>query len=329
MMTRMSTFRTPRGRRPGRGVVGGVVGGVLGSGIAAAAAMVVFGSRHEREARVAAEARRDAGIREAAATAALERAELLQHQVVAGASHELRTSLTAVIGFAQLLSSESVGPINDQQRVLLERLEASGQRQLRLVEDLIVLGQADGGELQVRMVPLDVRFVVRRAIADAQESLGRRRLRISLETGADPLVAVADQEHLTRVVRELVDNAVKFTADGGRIEVTCERRDGDVVVAVVDSGVGIAPEDVRRVTGRFVRGRNAIDAALPGAGVGLAVVHDLVAAHGGGVHVDSRPGGGTRVEISLPAAPGQEGAAGSSSAETRAMRTSSSKGLTR
>jgi two-component system, cell cycle sensor histidine kinase PleC len=244
----------------------------------------------------------------------------VRDELVAATNHEMRTTLTAVLGLAQLLRGGVAGPVNAEQDALLARIEANGRRQLRLVENLLALQGADGRPQHddagaagsagpgagpadgSRASAVDLRHVVRRAVAELDEPLQGRRLRLDIDLGEVALIGAGDHRHLQQAVANVLDNAVRFTPDGGTVTVRCAVQSGSVAVVVADTGPGMGSEEQAAVLGPFVRGSSEDLSAGERLGLGLTAARRLLEAQGGRLDLASTPGVGTRVELSLPAA---------------------------
>ncbi|HEY5427517.1 MAG TPA: HAMP domain-containing sensor histidine kinase [Solirubrobacteraceae bacterium] len=213
-----------------------------------------------------------------------------QREFVADASHELRTPLTSVLANLELLTEELAG----EQAETAEAALRSTRRMRRLVGDLLLLARADARRVQPHR-PTDLADVM---IAAASE-LGPMAAGHELSINAEPVVVSGVRDELHRLVLNLLENAVRHTPPGTQIQAWTEARDGDAVVAVQDSGPGIAPELASRVFERFVRGGRD---GGKGSGLGLAIVRSVAQSHGGTVVLETPEGAtGTRFVIRIPA----------------------------
>ena len=231
---------------------------------------------------------------------ALRQLEQVRTEFVANVSHELRTPLTAIQGYLETLLG---GAMEDpaHARRFLEVVFRHTERLGRLLNDLTDLSNIELGRVSLHRGPVDVAEVVEGTldIIRAKADAGGVRLAARLP---DDLPAVhADRDRLAQILLNLVDNAVKYTPGGGSVSVEGTAGVGLVEVAVVDTGVGIPPADLPRITERFYRVDKARSRELGGTGLGLAIVKHLVAAHGGTLVIESRLGEGTRVRVTLPA----------------------------
>jgi two-component system, OmpR family, sensor histidine kinase BaeS len=236
--------------------------------------------------------------------AALRRQEELRRATVADVSHELRGALVGVVARIEALRD---GVAQDPEGVLV-RMEGDARRVHRLVDDIGRLVDAQRPALMLERRPIDVAEVVRAAVERREATC--RALSIGLTASVAPVRVEGDPARLAQVLDNLLSNAVRYTDEGGRVSVRVERRGAHAAIEVADTGIGIAPEHVARVFDRFWRARAASARAPEGSGVGLAVVSEIVRAHGGRVEVASRPGGGSTFTVLLaravprpPAAP--------------------------
>jgi len=229
------------------------------------------------------------------------RVERLRRDFVANASHELRTPVAAILGAAETLAA---GASEDAtaRASFVDILVRHSQRLTRLTADLLDLARLEGG-YRPRAEIVQVEAVVE-AIALALGARARDK-GIALTTVVErpptgPLEIVAERAAVEQVLTNLVDNAIKYTPSGGRVNVAVSARSAGVELVVADTGPGISPEHLPRLFERFYRVDDARSRELGGTGLGLAIVKHLVAANGGEVHVDSQVGLGTRFRVELP-----------------------------
>jgi signal transduction histidine kinase/GAF domain-containing protein len=222
-------------------------------------------------------------------------------------AQELRTPMTSITGYTDLLLSESVGIIGEMQRKFLQRVKANIERMGSMLNDLIGVTAVDSGELHLELEPIDVGTAIQEAIAGARAQLEERdlSLRLDLEQGLGTIEA--DPNAFQQVVGNLISNACKASPVGTEIGikasyVTDEQTPGParLVISVTDSGGGIAPEDQPCVFDRFYRAEQALIAGLGETGVGLSIVKALVEAHYGQVWVESETGRGSTFALALP-----------------------------
>ena len=224
-------------------------------------------------------------------------------------SHEMRTPLNAILGYADLLDMELDGPLSDGQRQQIERIRFGSRHLLDLVNDLLDLARLDARHLDLDVRPVDLGAVVEEvaALLEAQAT-GKGITLEASPCGDDVPHVIADLQRLRQILTNLVGNAIKFTEKGG-ITITCEaaRRDGLVSIVVRDSGIGIAPEVLPLVFTEFYQADDELTRRRGGSGLGLSIAQRLAQLMGGHITVDSELGKGSTFTIFLrPAAAGSE-----------------------
>jgi signal transduction histidine kinase len=228
-----------------------------------------------------------------------EEASHLKDEFLMTVSHELRTPLTAICGWARMLSTDMVPP--EQRANALATIERNAHAQTRLVNDLLDASRAIAGKVRVQMRVVNLSEVILSAIEALHPALDAKGLH--LEASVDDNVGhmLADPDRVQQIVSNLVSNAIKFTPDGGSIEVRVARVDTQAEIAVSDTGVGIEPEFIPFLFDRFRQGESGARRRFGGLGLGLAIVRDLVHLHGGTVTAESRGAGkGATLRVLLP-----------------------------
>jgi PAS domain S-box-containing protein len=230
-----------------------------------------------------------------------ERSNKFKDQFLSTMSHELRTPLNAVLGFSDLLSEGRYGALNDKQQRYLSHITNGGKHLLRLINDILDLSRIEAGrlQLQVETVPVGTMFS---EACDTLHSLVSKK-RHTLERDAAPGLSVrADSTRLKQILMNLIANAVKFTPEGGKIELSA-RRIGDAVrIDVRDTGPGIPPDEQQRIFEAFYRLSHSAKAP-EGTGLGLAITQRLVELHGGKLGLESQVGQGSCFYFTLPHVP--------------------------
>ena len=228
----------------------------------------------------------------------LRRLQAVRRDFVANVSHELKTPLTAIRGFAETLASELSADATHAK--FADTIRSNAERMQRLVDDLLDLSKIESGGWTPAPVQLDLEDAVSEAIAPLREEASSKGVTVGLELGATELRA--DAMAVRQILSNLVENAVRYTPSGGRVTVFSRAENGRVVLGVRDTGSGIAAEHLPRVFERFYRVDPARSRAAGGTGLGLAIVKHLVEAHGGTVRAESQPGRGTTVSAQFPVA---------------------------
>ncbi|GBD32463.1 Alkaline phosphatase synthesis sensor protein PhoR [bacterium HR33] len=231
----------------------------------------------------------------------LRRLEAVRRDFVANVSHELKTPLTIISGYAEtLLAEEDYIP---QQRQFLETILQNARRMRRLVDDLLDLAQLESQQVKLARQPLDPAAAAREAFEMFRDRAERKGLSFEVQVPEDCLVS-ADPDAFRRILVNLFDNALRHTPAGGRIAVLAREEKEAVEVAVADTGTGIPREHLHRVFERFYRVDAGRSRAEGGTGLGLSIVKHLVEAHGGSVRIESYVGRGTTVWLRFPRAAG-------------------------
>jgi signal transduction histidine kinase len=231
---------------------------------------------------------------------ALETATRLKSEFIANVTHELRTPLNTIIGYADILANQFFGPLNERQADYSRGVLESSQRLLSLVDDILDLATLEAGQLQLEREPVDIHTLLAGVLAQTRDRAQRLELDLGFDCPTDIGMVLADERRLRQVLFNLVSNAMKFTPAHGSVLLSARRVDGEVLLSVSDTGIGIEPTQLDKVFEKFERGDPTTRAV--GAGLGLSLVKAFVELHGGRVEIDSAPNRGTTVTCLLPAA---------------------------
>jgi two-component system phosphate regulon sensor histidine kinase PhoR len=227
------------------------------------------------------------------------RTDDVRRDFVANVSHELRTPLSGVKSVIETLQG---GAVENKEVALdfLQRAETETDRLVELVEELLALSRIESGQLQFREEPLNMAEVIYSAAERMRPYARQTKVELDIDVGGGPQEVIGDPEALERAVVNLIDNAIKFTPEGGKVSVASKVEGGVVMVAVTDSGAGIDSHDLPRVFERFYKADRARQRG--GTGLGLAIVKHTVEAHGGSVGAESEMGRGSVFRFTLPQA---------------------------
>jgi two-component system phosphate regulon sensor histidine kinase PhoR len=223
----------------------------------------------------------------------------MRRDFVANVSHELKTPLTAIRGFAETLRTSELPEA--QRSAFLDVILRHAERLARLIDDILELSRVEGRQQPFVATDVDVARVAALLLRDLSPQLEARLIQAELAPGARG-VALADRRAVEQILGNLLENASKYTEPGGRIEVRVAEAGSQIRVEVADTGIGIPPEDLPRIFERFYRVDKARSRDLGGTGLGLAIVKHLAQAQGGEVSVRSRPGEGSTFTVLLPRA---------------------------
>jgi signal transduction histidine kinase/DNA-binding response OmpR family regulator len=231
----------------------------------------------------------------------VERASKFKDQFLSTMSHELRTPLNAVLGFSDLLTEERYGPLNDKQRRYVSHIHTGGKHLLSLINDILDLSKIEAGRLELAIESVLVRTSFAEVV-DTIRPLADKKSQSLVVNSTPDLSVRADSVRFKQVLMNLIGNAIKFTPEGGKVELAA-RQLGEVVrVEVRDSGPGIPPEEQQRIFEAFYRATKT-GKAVEGTGLGLAITQRLVELHGGHLGLESKMGSGSCFFFTLPAVP--------------------------
>jgi signal transduction histidine kinase len=222
----------------------------------------------------------------------------MKDEFVSLVSHELRTPLTSIQGYVALLNEES-GSLSAKQKRFLAVLDRNSERLLDLVGDLLFLAKVDAGEFAIALDDVDLGTIVEESIESCRPIAHARGIEIATSIASLPRLS-GDRARLAQVLDNLISNALKFTPDGGRVEVTLATGNGRAVLEVTDNGIGVPSDEQSRLFDRFFRSSQAASDAIPGSGLGLAITKAIVEGHGGQIALESEENHGTTVRVELP-----------------------------
>ncbi|MCC7535067.1 MAG: PocR ligand-binding domain-containing protein [Deltaproteobacteria bacterium] len=247
----------------------------------------------------------------------LQELDRLKSNFLATISHELRTPLTSIIGYSDMLAEQIAGPLNEEQTEFVTTIRDKGDQLLSLITGLLDLSRLESGRMSVQLAPFPFEDLISDVAATATPIARKKGVELVVQTPG-PGTIVADRERLRQVLTNLVDNALKFTPEGGKVSVRARmamaldgpdgevgsallgepRREAEVIVS--DSGIGIPASEHQRIFDAFYQVDGSSTRAYGGTGLGLSIVKRLVDAHGGSIDVESAPGAGTTFTIRIP-----------------------------
>ncbi len=229
-----------------------------------------------------------------------------QSNFAASAAHELRTPTAAVLGFVEeVLDNDALA---EDDRKFLDIAYRNALRLSALIDDLLIVGEADIGAAQMSVTPTPLIALVESVVASFSAAAQRADIALSsdvaadADSGEDPLYAMVDPIRLEQALTNLVGNAVKFTPAGGQVEVSLRAVDDKVQISVQDTGMGIDADALDHIFDRFYRTKEAVNVGIKGTGLGLAIAQQMIQAQGGQLTVTSVVGEGSTFTMTLPAA---------------------------
>ncbi len=223
---------------------------------------------------------------------------------VSTVSHELRTPMTSIKGYADLLLLGAAGAMNENQRRFLSIIKANADRLSVLVNDLLDISRIEGGRVELDIKPQPLKELIDTVASSLRGKIEEKSLKLMVNLPPTLPQVMADRDRAIQVLTNLVSNAYQYTRPGGNITVTASQAESVVQVDVMDSGIGIAPENQGKVFDRFFRADDPDVQEFSGTGLGLAIVKNLVEMHHGHIWLESELGRGTRFSFTLPAAGG-------------------------
>jgi heavy metal sensor kinase len=225
-------------------------------------------------------------------------------QFTADASHELRAPVSLIRTTAEL--AITCGRTNTEYHEDMRQILAEAERTSRLIDSLLLLARADAGEDGLQRELTDLSASVREAVEQGRSSAIERRIEITAQLDDKPAVVLGDGEALRRLVFILIDNAVKYNADGGCVQIALSTLNGQAVLSISDSGIGIDSDDLPHIFDRFWRADKVRSRGMGGAGLGLSIARWIVDRHQGTIEVTSEPGKGSTFAVKFPLAPGHD-----------------------
>ncbi|MDD5568967.1 MAG: HAMP domain-containing sensor histidine kinase [Candidatus Pacebacteria bacterium] len=228
--------------------------------------------------------------------------EAMKTEFVSVAAHQLRTPLSAIKWTIRMILDGDVGKISADQRDLLEKTYASNERMITLINDLLNVTRIEEGRFLYKPEPMQLEDLVDAEIKNHEDALQMKKIRIKLDMPKELLPEVSiDKEKMGIVVQNLIENAIKYTQEGGLIGVSLGKDENNVIFKIKDSGVGIPEDQKERIFSKFFRGSNVIKMETEGSGLGLYTTKNIVEAHRGKIWFESKEGEGTEFYFTLPA----------------------------
>jgi K+-sensing histidine kinase KdpD len=240
------------------------------------------------------------GIDEAAAIREARQADRLRSEVMATLSHELRTPLASIKGYATALLLEETAWPEEKQAEFLRRIDEECDNLQAMISEVLDSALIDAGQLTIEYEPVRLSRLTQAVAEDMQRRTDQHRILVDFPANF-PIVD-ADPRRIRQVLRNILDNALKYSPAGGLVIVRGETRPADVVISVADQGVGISPEDLIPLFEKYFRVKSATGYHVAGTGLGLPVARAIVEAHGGRIWAESKLGQGTTLFFSLPGA---------------------------
>ena len=229
----------------------------------------------------------------------LERLNASKDEFISLASHQLRTPATGIKQYLGMLLEGFMGELSETQRYAIQEANESNDRQLAIVGSLLKVAQLDAGKVILEKRPVDIEEVLDSILRGNAEKFSSRNQITRLDTPG-PLPASVDSTHFRMALENLVDNAAKYTPEGGHITISGNHEHGNIVISIRDDGVGINTEDIPKLFTKFSRLPNPLSDSAGGSGLGLYWTHRIILLHGGKIDVEPAIGGGTIFHVTIP-----------------------------
>ena len=229
----------------------------------------------------------------------LHRLETIRRDFVSNASHELKTPITVVRAIVETLIEDKSIPLDQQQKFLM-KIHTQGLRLSAVVDDLMTISRLESDSGMWERSPLDLKSVIQESTQLFLPLAKERKVNLEIQVEESPMIVMGDKKALGQIAENLLDNALKYTAQDGRVVIRLVRENKKAILEVQDSGVGISKKDQARVFERFYRVDTARSRELGGTGLGLSIVKHLTEAHRGQISLNSAPGIGSTFRVSLP-----------------------------
>jgi PAS domain S-box-containing protein len=232
-----------------------------------------------------------------------EAANKAKSQFLASMSHELRTPLNAILGFSQILNEQYFGSLNEKQVEYVTDILDSGKHLLSLINDILDLSKIEAGKVELEMSTVNIKELLQNSLVMVKEKALAHGITLNIQTSdsIDTMEIRGDVRRLKQVMFNLLSNAAKFTPDGGSITVEAKRNGTELLVSVSDTGIGITPEEQKKIFKEFYQISSGIQNKNPGTGLGLAITKNIIEKHGGRIWVESEGlNKGSRFIFTLP-----------------------------
>ncbi len=230
----------------------------------------------------------------------LEEINRMKSEFLANMSHELRTPLNAIIGFSEALKDGLMGEVTENQHSYLDDIYTSGEHLLSLINDILDLAKVEAGKMILCMETVALDGVFKNSLSMVRGKALERNLKLTLEVDTDLPEIFADVHKLKQIIYNMLSNAVKFTPDGGSVTLVAHHVEDMLEIAVIDTGIGIAPEDQARLFKPFVQIDSTLSRQYQGTGLGLVMIKRLSELHGGSAGLESTVGKGSRFWVKIP-----------------------------
>ncbi len=231
----------------------------------------------------------------------LQTLDTMKDELISNVSHELKTPLISIKGYGELLYDEKLGKLADEQKQSLEAIIRNADRLTRLINSILFVSKFQAGKVEFRFEPLDIKELLKICVDDLKWILDKKHIKLEMDIPEIPKI-MGDKDRYTEVIANLIDNAAKFSPQGGNISIRARAQEEYIHITVADNGIGISPEILPKLFSRFYQVDSSIDRRYGGTGLGLYISKNIVDVFKGKIWIESELGKGTIVHVLLPAA---------------------------
>ena len=230
----------------------------------------------------------------------LEKLNEMKSEFISVVSHDLRTPLTSIKNAVSLLVTEKAGKLNETQAKFMSMAERNIDRLARLINDLLDLSRMEASKMQLQLAEVDIKRIIEQAVETFKSRADDKAIILGTDLEEDLPIVYVDSDRIEQVFANLLDNALKFTPEGGKITISARKIEDKVEVSVEDTGVGLSEGNRQHIFDQFYQTEDTLSRKTGGTGLGLSIVKQLVEAHGGKISLESEAGKGTRFFFALP-----------------------------
>jgi signal transduction histidine kinase len=242
----------------------------------------------------------------------IQKAKQAELEFIDYVAHELKQPMTAMQGYAKMLMMGLGGELNDTQRQFVQVINANIDRMDKLINDLLEISRLEAGRIKLKLAPVPIEEVVDETLSSSRGEIEARHHTLVVEVAEGLPPALADRKRLVQILTNLVSNAARYTPNGGTLRIAASRHDrpgippAQLLVTVSDTGIGMSPQDIAKLEGKFFRADHDLVYTQPGTGLGVPIARHLVELHGGELWVESEVNRGSTVSFTLPIADGHD-----------------------
>lgn len=224
----------------------------------------------------------------------------MKSEFVSLATHQLRTPLSGVRWSLSMLLNGEMGELTPEQKVYIMKTYESNNRMITLINDMLQADRIDAGTIRFRFTPTNLLYLFENILAELKPLAAKRNLTLNFKADKDLPELLIDAENMRIVLQNLIDNAIKYSYEGGKVDIFVKKEAQEVKISVTDQGIGIPLLDQANIFNRFFRAPNALHTETDGSGLGLYIVKNIIDRHHGTINFQSQPNKGTTFYITLP-----------------------------